>query len=101
MALGLVPIVADFGGPGELATPDSAFLLPLGQRHEMVRALRTALERLASEPQVLPAMAERAKRRALSLFTWPAKAAQVSEVYRWVLGVQPKPDFGMPLTDTA
>jgi glycosyltransferase involved in cell wall biosynthesis len=101
MALGLVPIVADFGGPGELATPDSAFLLPLGQRHEMVRALRTALERLASEPQVLPAMAERAKRRALSLFTWPAKAAQVSEVYRWVLGLQPKPDFGMPLTDTA
>jgi glycosyltransferase involved in cell wall biosynthesis len=101
MALGLVPIVADFGGPGELVTRDSAFLLPLGRRDEMVRALRAALEQLAARPEVLPGMAERARRRALTLFTWHAKARQVSEVYGWVLGRRPKPDFGMPLGVTA
>jgi glycosyltransferase involved in cell wall biosynthesis len=101
MALGLVPIVADFGGPGELANPETGFLVPLAQRTEIVRDVREALERLAAEPQILPAMAERARRRVLSLFTWPAKAAQVREVYDWVLGLRHKPDFGMPLTDPA
>jgi glycosyltransferase involved in cell wall biosynthesis len=101
MALGLVPIVADFGGPGELASPGTGFLLPLAERAQMVRALRAALERLAAQPEVLPGIAERARRRALTLFTWPAKAAQVCDVYEWVLGRAGKPDFGMPLPDPA
>jgi len=40
----------------------------------------------------------RARDRVLRHFTWDAKAAQVLEVYRWVLGRRPtKPDFGTPL----
>jgi alpha-maltose-1-phosphate synthase len=44
-------------------------------------------------------MGARGRKRVESCFTWPVKAAQVHEVYRWVLGQREKPDFGMPLTD--
>ena len=99
MALGLVPIVTDFGGPGEIASPETGFIVPLGDRRQIVGALRGVLERLVADPRPLPAMAARARRRVLDLFTWPAKARQTREVYDWVLGRRDKPDFGMPLAD--
>ena len=100
MALGLVPIVLDYGGPGELVSPSTGFALPMGSRPEVVERLRSALSRLVDEPSIVRPMGDRARRRALGLFTWEAKAAQVLAVYRWVLGEAPeKPDFGMPLTD--
>lgn len=99
MALGLVPIVIDYGGPGELVSPQTGFALPIGPRAQVVAALRTLLERLVRDPSDLRAMGERARRRVMHGFTWDAKAAQVLEVYRWVLGLRDKPDFGMPLAD--
>ena len=99
MAMGLVPIVTDFGGPGEIASPGTGFIVPLGERPQIVAALRRVLEQLVANPHPLPAMASRARRRVLDLFTWPAKAAQTREVYEWVLGRREKPDFGMPLAD--
>jgi len=44
-------------------------------------------------------MSEKARQRVTSSFTWPVRASQVLEVYRWVLGLRNKPDFGMPLPD--
>jgi glycosyltransferase involved in cell wall biosynthesis len=101
MALGLVPIVTDFGGPGELASPESSFVLPLGERAQIVASLREVLEGIVRDPGPLSTMGERARRRVLELFTWPAKALQTRQVYDWVLGRRSKPDFGMPLADPA
>lgn len=100
MALGLVPIVLDYGGPGELVSSSTGFAIPIGTRSEVVERLRGALGRLADEPEAIRPMGARARRRALTRFTWDAKAAQVLEVYRWVTGRSPgPPDFGMPLSD--
>jgi len=99
MALRLVPIVLDYGGPGELVSPSTGFALPIGSREEVVRQLRATLEGLVARPSVLGPMGERARERVLRNFTWPVKAAQVVEVYRWVLGRRNKPEFGMPLPD--
>ncbi|MCG6928343.1 MAG: glycosyltransferase [Acidobacteria bacterium] len=102
MALGLMPIVLDYGGPGELVSPEAGFALPMGSRPEVVERLRSALSRLVDDPSVIRPMGDRARQRALGLFTWEAKAAQVQAVYRWVLGEEAaKPDFGMPLKDRA
>jgi glycosyltransferase involved in cell wall biosynthesis len=101
MALGLVPIVLDYGGPGELVSPASGFALPMGPRDDVVRQVRATLERLVADPSVIRPMGERARQRVLRSFTWPVKASQVVEVYRWVLGHREKPDFGMPLPDPA
>lgn len=99
MALGLVPIVLDHGGPAELVSPQTGFVVPMGRRGEIVLALRRVLERLISEPSLIPTMGARAHARVRRSFTWAVKAAQVLEVYRFALGRRERPDFGMPYPD--
>jgi glycosyltransferase involved in cell wall biosynthesis len=100
MASGLVPLVVDYGGPGELVTPATGYKVPLGTRDEIVDHLRNTLARLADHPEELAAKQTAALQRVQTVFTWDAKAQQVCEVYRWVLGRRDlKPDYGMPLDD--
>jgi glycosyltransferase involved in cell wall biosynthesis len=86
MMLGLVPVVVDYGGPGELVTPDTGFAVPIGTRAEIIARFRAVLEGLAADPSRIRPMGERARRRVLEGFTWEAKARQVLEVYRWAMG---------------
>ncbi len=86
MAMGLVPIVADYAGPSELVNDTTGFRLPIRPREGLVESLRCVLESIMQDPEQLVA-----KRRAgLELveqhFTWDAKAQKVLDVYRWVLG---------------
>ena len=99
MALGLVPIVVGYGGPGELVTPQTGFRIPIGPPEELVRAFRRALEGIAADPAQVRAMGARARARVFQHFTWEAKAAQTLQVYEWALGRRDKPDFGFPLPD--
>ena len=102
MALGLVPVVVDYGGPGEHVSPATGFTVPVGPREGIIAGMRGVLERLAEDPSVIRPMGARARERVLSRFTWDAKARQVLEVYRWVTGRRPdRPDFGMPFPDEA
>lgn len=86
MAMGVVPIAIAYGGPAELITPQSAFALELAPRAQIVAALRSRLEALVAEPGQLAAMSRAAIARVQLHFTWPAKARETLEVYRWVLG---------------
>ncbi|HXX32544.1 MAG TPA: glycosyltransferase family 4 protein [Myxococcaceae bacterium] len=99
MALGLLPIVVNSGGPGELVTDETGFRVPLGPRAAIVEGFRSILEELAGSSERGRGMGERARARVLELFTWEVKARQVREVYRWVLGQRDRPDFGMPLRE--
>lgn len=101
MAMGLVPIVVDYGGPSELVTEATGFAVPIGSRDEIIRGFNQVLTALVENPQVIGPMGERARQGVFSQFTWDVKARQTLEVYRWVLGDRPdKPDFGMPLSDS-
>jgi glycosyltransferase involved in cell wall biosynthesis len=99
MALGLVPIVMDYGGPGEIVSPSTGFAIPMGTPEEIVQRVREVLQKLVADPSVIGPMGERARARIQKHFTWRAKAEQVLEVYRWVSGERGPPDFGMPLAD--
>lgn len=99
MALGLVPIVMDYGGPGEIVSPATGFAVPMGSRERIVSGVREVLEKLVADPSVIRPMGERARARIFQYFTWEAKARQVLEVYRWALGERGQPDWGMPLPD--
>ena len=101
MISGAVPIVINYGGPGELVTGATGYLLEMSTRADLIRQLRETLERIAADPGQLAARRSAGFRRVRSRFTWGAKAAQVLEVYEWVLGRRErKPDFGMPLPDS-
>jgi alpha-maltose-1-phosphate synthase len=99
MALGIVPIVVDYGGPAELVAAGTGVKLPLGSRAEIVQSLRAAFEHFIARPSEIREIGARARSRVLRLFTWDVKAAQTFEIYRWALGERDKPDFGMPLVD--
>lgn len=96
MALGLVPMIVDYAGPAELVTTDIGIKIPLGSRAEIVAGFGKALSDLIESPQNLPEMAQKARDRIASHFTWDQKAAQILAVYHWVLGTSSRrPDpFG-------
>lgn len=86
MALGLVPIIADYAGPSELVTRETGYRVPMGRREEIVERMREVLTELTKSPETIRPMGARARERVMSVFTWEAKARQVYEVYEWVLG---------------
>jgi glycosyltransferase involved in cell wall biosynthesis len=97
MAVGLVPAVVNYGGPGELVTPETGFLIPLGTRPAIIKSFHAVFQRIVENPPLLEAMSVKAYDRARTLFTWDAKAGQVLQVYRWLTQSGAKPHFSCPL----
>lgn len=94
MTMGVVPVVLEYGGPGELVSADCGVKVPIGAPADVVVRFRSAVAHLADEPARRRAMVEAARLRVRNLFTWPRKAEQTEQVYAWVLGQRPtKPDF--------
>ena len=84
MALGVVPVIVDYAGPGELVTPETGFAVPIGTRDQIIPALARVLEDVLADRTVLPAIAARARQRVSDDFTWPAKARKVARIYETV-----------------
>ena len=81
MALGLVPVVVDYAGPGELVSPEWGFKVPMGSRADIVTHLRSRLEAIAVNPGQLAPLAAAARAHALTQCTWDAKAAGIATLY--------------------
>jgi glycosyltransferase involved in cell wall biosynthesis len=84
MALGLCPIVLDYAGPAELVTPVTGYKVPMGNRDQVVAGLRKQLIHCADHPLEVKKLGDHARARVQSLFTWEAKASQVTQIYDWV-----------------
>ncbi len=97
MALGLVPIVVDYGGPSEFVNRSCGYAVRLGSREKIVQQLSAILDTLIKKPSKIKEMSSNCQERVRNFFTWEAKAKQTKKIYDWVLGKNPdKPDFGMP-----
>lgn len=86
MALGIVPLIVDYAGPGELVTPDTGIKVPVGPRAAIVADFHAQLARLSRDRACLASMGQGAKEKVRRQFTWEAKAQQILEVYDWVMG---------------
>lgn len=95
MALGVVPVIADYAGPGELVTPDTGVKVPMGSRAEVIAGFRAALSRLIAAPETIPALSAAALKRVEDHFTWDRKARQIGAIYEWVL--DPKGPIPQPV----
>jgi glycosyltransferase involved in cell wall biosynthesis len=91
MAVGLVPIVMNYGGPAELVTQQTGFRIEMGDRGQIVERLRRTLAQLANDPRRVDRMSAVCEAQVEKRFTWEAKAKSVLQVYRWVLGTAPRP----------
>jgi glycosyltransferase involved in cell wall biosynthesis len=91
MALGLAPIVLDYGGPAELIPPGGGTIVPIGTRQEIIDAFRRALTQACSNPTQVHKTGLCAQRYVRDHFTWAAKARQLLEIYHWTLAGHPSP----------
>lgn len=95
MASGAVPIVVDYGGPGELVSAATGFAVAIGSRDQLVERVKSKVESIAEGKVDLAAMSAAAADRVASLYSWQSKARQIQSVYQWLLQPDaPAPNFG-------
>src|SRR5437867_1315743 len=96
LATGTVPVVADFGGPGDIVHPGVGYKVPLSNETEFVSKMETILTDLASNRELLNRLRQQGMSYARECLTWDAKAERTTRVLNWVSGQGPKPDLPPP-----
>jgi len=97
MALGVVPIVVNYGGPPELLTSKNGIKVDISDKKALINKFANEIEKLNSNRALLTNMAENATSHISNNFTWDAKAQMTLKVYDWVTNKSEKPFFGMPI----
>jgi glycosyltransferase involved in cell wall biosynthesis len=96
LAAGAVPVVADFGGPGDIVHSDVGYKVPLTTEDDVVAQMEKALAELESNRGLLERLRQQGMTYARERLTWDAKALDTTQVLNWVLQRGPKPDFLPP-----
>jgi glycosyltransferase involved in cell wall biosynthesis len=103
LATGAVPVVADFGGPGDIVHPAVGFKVPLTNESEFVAQMEKILTELAHDRDRIERLRQQGMAYARECLTWDAKAQATTRVLRWVVRQGPRPDLPPPkdlATDT-
>jgi glycosyltransferase involved in cell wall biosynthesis len=93
---GSVPVVADFGGPGDIVHPGVGYKVPFTNESDIVWQIEKILADLASNRDLLNRLRQQGMSYAREHLTWDAKAEKTTRVLNWVLQRGPKPDFPPP-----
>jgi glycosyltransferase involved in cell wall biosynthesis len=96
LAAGAVPVVADFGGPGDIVYPEVGYKVPLTNESDFVARLEKILTELAHDSDQLDRLRQQGMEYARERLTWDAKAQDTTEILEWVLQRGPKPDLRPP-----
>lgn len=96
LASGAVPVVADFGGPGDIVHPGVGCKVPLTNEGDFVVQLEKILTHLAQNRDQLEQLSREGMVYAREHLTWDAKAKDTTQVLNWVLQRGAKPDFRPP-----
>jgi len=85
MALGVTPIVANYGGPAELVDDRTGIRVSFQDKSSLIGGFRKAIESVVKSPEILTKIGARARQKVIEKLTWEAKASQITEIYRSVL----------------
>jgi glycosyltransferase involved in cell wall biosynthesis len=96
LATGAVPVVADFGGPGDIVHPEVGYKVPLTNESEFVSQMETILTELAGNRELLNRLREQGMSYARECLTWDAKAQSTTQVLNWAVQRGSKPDLPPP-----
>src|SRR5437867_2054797 len=83
LAAGAVPVVADFGGPGDIVHPEVGYKVALTNESDMVSQIEKILTNLAGDRDHLNRLRQQGMSYAQERLTWEAKAQSVSRVLNW------------------
>lgn len=96
LASGAVPVVADFGGPGDIVSPKVGYKVPLTNESEFVAEMEKVLAELAHNRDLLERLRGQGMAYARERLTWDAKAQDTTKILHWVVRRGPKPDLRPP-----
>lgn len=96
MALGIVPVIADYAGPAELVDDSCGYKVAMGDRAQLIENFKNQLQIIADEPKQLISKREKALEKIDRLYTWEKKAEQDIELYRWLMNEGERPNFHQP-----
>jgi glycosyltransferase involved in cell wall biosynthesis len=98
LASGAVPVVADFGGPGDIVYPTVGYKVPVTNESEMVAQMQKILASLSQDRDLLNRLRQQGMSYAREYLTWDAKAQSTTQILNWVVQRGPKPDLLPPKT---
>lgn len=98
LATGAVPVVADFGGPGDIVYPEVGRKMSLTNESDFVAQTEIILEELAYNRDLLNRLRQQGMTYAREHLTWDAKAQSTTLVLNWVVRRGPKPILPSPKT---
>ncbi len=96
LAMGAVPIVVDYGGPGDIVDSEVGFKVPLTSEDDVVLQIDEILGKLARDPYVLDRLRRQGMRYAREHLSWDGKAQLMTQILLWSAGKGPKPDLRPP-----
>ena len=96
LAAGAVPMVADFGGPGDTVHPGVGFKVPLASEDDLVSQMEKILTELAENRDLLNRYRQQGMAYARENLTWDAKARILSAILNWAARQGPKPNLPPP-----
>ena len=93
LAMGAVPVVADFGGPGDIVHGEVGFKVSLTNEDDVVLQIEKVLAELARDPGLVNRLRQRGMRYARQCLRWDAKVQLVSDVACWWRDVPTRSDL--------
>ena len=96
LAEGAVPVVADFGGPGDIVYPEVGYKVSLTNENDVVAQMEKILVELANDRDLLERLRQQGVKYAQEHLSWEAKARTVTRILQWATRQGPKPDLPPP-----
>jgi glycosyltransferase involved in cell wall biosynthesis len=96
LAAGAVPVVADFGGPGDIVHPEVGYKVALTNESDMVSQMEQALAEIIRDRNLLGRLRQQGMSYVRERLTWDAKAESVTRVLNWAVRRGLKPDLPPP-----
>ena len=93
LATGAVPVVADFGGPGDIVNPEVGYKVPLTNESDFVAQMEKILTELAHNRDLLKRLRRQGMAYVRESLTWEAKAQ--SHYSGSALGCTARPETGL------
>lgn len=93
LACGAVPVILDWGGPGDIVHPEVGYKVAPSTEAEVIAEIEKILTLLEGDRELLGRLRERGMTYARECLTWEAKAKATTQVLNWVVGRGPKPDL--------
>jgi glycosyltransferase involved in cell wall biosynthesis len=96
LASGAVPVVVDFGGPGDIVHADVGRKAALTNESDVTLQMERILTELGQDRELLERLRRQGIIYARESLTWEAKAKAVTRVLHWAIERGPKPDLVPP-----